>query len=156
MGGSRTVNSDVTTTDNDDIAFKWFLIILDITEIINSDFCSFGFIVRNAWALTTLVNSAIGLSSSEVWRCFTFSPDGKCVIFSTTTHLVKFVLSVPWDFSTAVLHSHKTISGLELNGSSVNVSLGGMAVSKNGTRLILHNRSNNNANAAFYDFALVA
>ena len=106
--------------------------------------------------LLTDFNSAIGLSSSEAWRCFTFSPDGKCVIFSTTTHLVKFVLSVPWDFSTAVLHSHKTISGLELNGSSVTVGLGGMAVNPTGTKLILHNRANSATNAGFYDFALVA
>lgn len=116
---------------------------------------STGFATLKKFALTDF-ESTIGLASSETWRCFMFSPDGKCAIFSTTTNLVKFVLSVPWDFSTAVVHSHKAISGLTLNGSSVTVGLGGMAVNPTGTKLILHNRANSATNAGFYDFALVA
>lgn len=102
--------------------------------------------------------------STAAWRCFTFSPDGRVALFTTNTSVRKLVLTTPWDFSTAVFHSYKDVSGLQVNDASVIVALGGVAVNSTGTRMILHNRASTNStssnaayqNAAFYDFALSA
>ena len=115
-----------------------------------------------SWSLSRIALSQFDQyvsGSTNTWRGFTFSPDGKCVLFTANRRVAKFVLTTAWDISTLTFHSDidlyddiRSVTG----DSSVSVTLAGVAVNAAGTKMIVHNRAGDTiAKARFFEYNLV-